>query len=132
MKTKMILPAILLAMVACAPAIDRETQQSVTAYKLFVDSVYAQNEVWKTMPDTDFVEMPIDPNDPTLTRLDTVVTAAESKEKSILYNGYWGDKLMHDYAEHKTAVESNLGKMDETMKKDYEMSKEKYEKLLNP
>lgn len=124
--------ALLSSLIACTPSADKEAQESLKAYTLFVDSVYAQNEVWKSTPDTDFVEYPIDPNDPTVTRLDTIVTAPEAKGKSMVLDNYWGKQIMKDYDKVKTNAESKSNKMDEKMKKEYEASKQKFESLLTP
>lgn len=132
MRIQMTLLTVLSGMMACAPSADNETQAALSAYTHFVDSVYQVNETWKTATDTDYVEYPIDPEDPTLTRLDTVVTLPEAKQKSIVFDSYWGKVLMEDYTRLKMAVDSKKAKMDEKMKIEYEEANAKYENLLNP
>ena len=123
---------MLLGLIACTPSADKETQQSLATYTQFVDSVYAQNEAWKMYPDTDFVETPYDVNDPSKTRIDTIVTAADKKEKSIMLNAFFGKIILEKYEKVKAAVESKAAKMDEKMKKEFEESKQKFESLLIP
>jgi hypothetical protein len=133
MKTKIITSlALLSSLIACKPSADNETQQSLKAYTIFVDSVYAQNEVWKMYPDTDFVETPYDVNDPSKTRIDTIVTAADKKEKSIMLNAFFGKIILEKYEKVKATAESKTDKMDEKMKKEFEESKQKFESLLIP
>lgn len=133
MKTKTLTTiALLSSLIACTPSADRQAQESLKAYTTFVDSVYAQNEIWKKASDTLYQEVPIDVNDPTLIRLDTIVITPEKKEKSIVLNNFWGEQIIANYERVKTNAESKSNKMDEKMKKEYEASKQKFESLLTP
>src|SRR6478735_9015957 len=105
---------------ACSPAADKESQQALGNYTHFVDSIYARNETWKTTTDTDYVEYPTDPNDPTVTALDTIVTMPDKKAKSLVVADYWGKVIAEQYEPLKAGVETNLKKMNEGMKKEYE------------
>ncbi len=117
---------------ACSPAVDKEAQLALVNYIHFVDSIYASNETWKTTTDTDFVEYPIDPNDPTIIALDTIVTTPDKKAKSLVVADFWGKSIAEQYEPLKAAVETHMGKMDDKMKKEYAESNAKYESLLNP
>jgi hypothetical protein len=128
MKTRlMILSGVLSGIIACTPSADKEAQHALTAYTHFVDSIYQVNETWKMAIDTDFVETPIDPEDPTITILDTIVTLPGAKDKSIVIEPYWGKIITEQYSALKTAVESKAEKMDETMKKEYAEANAKFE-----
>jgi hypothetical protein len=114
---------------ACTPMADKETQQALDNYTHFVDSIYANNKIWKTSNDTDFVEYPIDPNDPTVIALDTIVTMPDKKAKSLVVSDYWGKLIAEQYQPLKVAVESKLEKMDDRMKKEYESARLKFEEM---
>lgn len=133
MKTKIITSlALLSSLIACTPSADKETQQSLATYIQFVDSIYAQNEIWKTTTDTIYQEVPIDVNDPTLIKLDTIITPPGKKDKSIVLSKFWGEQILSDYEKVKATAESKRDKMDEKMKKEYEASNQKFESLLTP
>lgn len=120
-------------MIACRPAADPKAQQALNAYTHFVDSIVQVNETWKFAVDSDFVEVPVDPSDPSKVRIDTIVTLPETKAKSsIVFAPYWEKVIMEEYAALRTAAESNIAGMDESMKKRYAEANAKYETLLNP
>jgi hypothetical protein len=132
METKFITSlALLSGLVACTPSADKETQQSLTAYTTFVDSVYAQNEVWVVGVDSTFMEVPTDPNDPTKIRIDTVVTQPEDRGHNEFMSRF-KEIIQKEYEPLKAAVESKLDKMDERMKKQFEESKQKFESIRTP
>lgn len=106
-----------------------EVQKTLTGYRNFVDSVYSLNESWKMYPDTDFVETPIDPADPSKTRIDTIVTTPEFK-KSILKSPPFGAAIMQAHAPLKAEMEKLIPEMNENMKKEYETSRQKFESLM--
>lgn len=132
MKNYLILASLAAAVVACTPSKDKEAQHALTAYAHFVDSVSLLNDNWKAGIDTDFVEVPIDPTDPSKIRLDTIVTLPDDKEQSILFHGYFGREIQKGYEPLKAAADAQLPKMDEEMKKAYQQSIDKFESMPHP
>jgi hypothetical protein len=127
---KLILNISCLALIgACSSPVNQEAQQALVNYTHFVDSIYTNNEIWRTTNDTDFVEYPTDPNDPTVTALDTIVTMPDKKAKSLVVSDYWGKLIAEQYQPLKVAVESKLEKMDDRMKKEYESARLKFEEM---
>jgi hypothetical protein len=127
-----LLAAIAVAVVACSPTKDADATKALDCYTQFVDSIYVANTFWQSAVDTDFVEIPTDPTDPTKTKIDTIVTLPENKEASILLNPLFGKMIQHEYEPIKAEVDAKLDKMDDQMKKAYQESKAKYESLLYP
>jgi hypothetical protein len=126
-----LLAAIAVAVMACSPTKDKETQEALKYYTHFVDSIDALNTVWQSAVDTDFVEIPTDPNDPTSVRLDTIVTLPEDKGHSMFSGQYFREMIQKEYEPLKVSLESRLDKMDEGMKKEYQQATEKYESLIH-
>jgi hypothetical protein len=101
----------------------------LVAYQNFVDSIHAQNTVWKQSTDTVYVEIPYDPNDPTLVRIDTSITPPEAKT-TLLMDHFFGASILKAYEPFKSGVEMMLPKMDDAMKKEYETSRLKFESMM--
>lgn len=114
---------------SCSSSIDPATQRALNQYQTFVDSIYAKNETWRKTTDTDFVEMPYDPSDPALIRIDTIVTPPESKT-TIVMDEFLGTPILDAYHPLKMEVEIHLSQMDEKMKQQYEKSRQKFESLI--
>jgi hypothetical protein len=130
MKTTSIQLLVLLSgMIACSPARDQEAQQALSAYTTFVDSVYTLNEGWKTTSDTEFVEVPVDVNDPSKIMVDTIVTTPEAKAKMSVLNQFFAKSIPGDYEHLKAAVEAKADKMDEKMKKEFAEAAQKFESM---
>jgi hypothetical protein len=132
MKTRlMILSGVLSGIIACAPSADKEALQTLTAYTQFVDSIYQMNESWNTGIDTSFTEVPIDPNDPSKVRIDTIVTTPENRANNQFYS-LFKETIHKEYDPMKASLDAKVDKMDEPMKKAYQQSVEKFESLKQP
>ncbi|MES2560998.1 MAG: hypothetical protein V4590_14725 [Bacteroidota bacterium] len=129
MKQSTVIACIVFILASCTSSRDTEAQKTLLTYKNFVDSIYAQNEVWKMYPDTDFVETPTDPTNPAITRIDTVVTPAD-KKKAIVLHPFFGKGTLEAYGHLKVEVEAFASKMDDGMKKEYETSRQKFESMM--
>jgi len=117
--------------ISCSTPKDKEAKQALKNYTQFVDSVYAVSENWKTQIDTDYVEIPTDPNDPTKIRVDAIVTLPTDKEQTSILKTFMGDAFNKKYNEYDAAITAKMDKMDDLMKKEYGASKQKYEVLKN-
>lgn len=129
MKQLTFITAIAFIFANCSSSHDPAAQKALMSYRDFVDSIYTQNEAWKMTSDTDVVEIPIDPNDPTTVRIDTIVTPPESKT-TVVQDEFLGTQILKAYEPLKTDVEANVSKMDEKMKKEYETSRQKFESMM--
>lgn len=121
--------AIIAIMSSCFQPRDVEAQKALTAYTQFVDSIAKVNETWKLYPDTHLVEVPVDVNDPSITLIDTMITTPDKKAKSIVLSDFFGNIISKQYETLHANTISNLPKMDEEMKKQYELAKAKYDGL---
>lgn len=129
MKQLTLIAGVAVVFASCSPSATPETQKALSRYRNFVDSIYTLNESWKIYPDTDFVETPIDPTDPSKTRIDTIVTPPESK-KTILKSPPFGASIMEAYTPLSSEIEKLVPKLDENMKKEYEASRQKFESMM--
>jgi hypothetical protein len=128
MKTTLIILGIAASLAACSPSKDKAAQESLAHYKHFVDSIYTLNESYKLGTDTDFVEVPLDPSDPSILGIDTIITGP-SPQKSMSNQPYFWTPIQNAYTPIQQEVEANLTKMDEAMKKEYEAAKAKFEAM---
>ena len=98
----------------------------------FVDSVEQFNKVYHTTIDTTIVENPIDPNNPQIIRLDTVITEP-SPAKSVFGSlSPFGAALVLSYTEKLTVVDSiaKLNAYSEEQKKQLDASKKKFDAMV--
>lgn len=129
MKYLTIIGTATLFLFSCSSSNESSSKKALVAYQNFVDSIYAQNTVWKQSTDSTYVETPYDPNDPNLVRIDTIITPPEAKT-TLLMDEFWGASLMKTHESLKSGVEMMLPKMDEAMKKEYETSRLKFESMM--
>lgn len=114
---------------SCSSSTDSAAQRCLSRYQTFVDSIYTQNERWRKTTDTDFIEMPYDPSNPALVRIDTVVTPPESKT-TLLMDEFLGTPILNAYHPLKMEVDIHIAQMDEKMKQEYEISRQKFESMM--
>jgi len=94
-----------IAVVSCM-ACNTENPKHTTAlnkYKSYVDSVLHIAETTKYYGDTSFVERPIDPNDPSIVTIDTIVTVPVNTD-SMLYHYYPHNEILQQL--HETYTQS--------------------------
>lgn len=130
MKTySLILLALATILFSCSQPKDAEAQKALADYIQFVDSIAEWNAVWKVTADTHFVEIPIDPNDPTITVVDTIITTPDQKTQSIVTTDFFGKLISKQYDTLNSKANSLFPKMDKSMKAEYEKAKLVYEGL---
>lgn len=65
---------ILMLLVVACTQVNKEHETALTDFKDYATALLEKSKTEKFSVDTMFQETPIDPNDPTITRIDTIVT----------------------------------------------------------
>jgi hypothetical protein len=73
MKHLFICMSILFVLAACRNNAEDKVATQFKSYVSFVDSIEKLNSDYKSKVDTTFTEYPINPNDPTITKVDTII-----------------------------------------------------------
>lgn len=129
MKQLTVIAFVALSFSNCSSPKDPAAQKALAGYKNFVDSIYTLNETMAMGVDTTFVEIPIDPNDPSNITIDTVVTLPDSNSSMVRFH-LFRDGIIKAHESLKSEAESLSAKMDEGMKKEYEASRQKFESMM--
>ena len=111
---------------------------ALTNFKNYVDTILWINDRWKAQKETDlfFEGTPIDPNNPTKVRVDTIFITQTAKKTVLFPPWKYGHPLyssyIDEYKKRLRAVEPFINEMNESMKKEFEDSKKKFEALMPP
>ncbi len=121
---KLVFAFILVA--ACSPRENPEAREALNNLKGWVDTVYLFREGYLNGPDTEFMEVPVDPHNPSMVRIDTVVVSVEEKKKrGFSVAGLWQsvyDKRLETAGAHEK-------EMSKEMKHELEETKNRFEVL---
>jgi hypothetical protein len=128
MKQFIVLGGLASFLVACSSSNQSQSEQALSRYTHFVDSIYSQNEIWKSKADTDFVEMAINPSEPSVIRLDTVITPPESKT-TLLQDNFMSKPILTAYEPLQKEMELLAPTMEQSMKDQYHQARQKFESL---
>lgn len=115
----------------CQPKkVNTEAEASLNRLKNIVDTMAMSKENgWYAGVDTAFVEVPTDPNDPSITRVDTVVTSAEESKKLGFAQSSIAGYYRSIYSNRLKEVEMYKKDMNEAMIKELKEIEEKVDNL---
>lgn len=114
---------------------NNEATKALSEYKNFVDSIVNEYQIWNSinLPDTEYAEVPIDPNDPEATKIDTIITSvADKRERAVFAQDWKNGKIKWRYDVYFDHAQLVLSYMSEAQKKEWEETKKKFEALSPP
>jgi hypothetical protein len=100
MKIKALFAIVVVSCMACNTENPKHTT-ALNEYKSYVDSVLHVAQTVKMYSDTSYMEVPTDPNDPSVVTVDTIVTNVQNGD-SIIYHYYPNNEILQQLHEAKT------------------------------
>ncbi|MCX6185393.1 MAG: hypothetical protein NTU43_00150 [Bacteroidetes bacterium] len=109
-------------------------QKEINEFEHIVDSFLQVNQDFRETYDTVYQEIPIDPTDPEIIKIDTVIYGPNNK-KSIFYNMTEGghpfsDAYKHTYNYRTELLDSLMTQMSDKQRTEYLVMKNKLQMLM--
>lgn len=112
--------ACLILAVSCGPTEKQSAENAaLQEFKTYVDSILEVNRNTKFGGDTEFVEVPVDVNDPTITQVDTFVTMPVNGDSCFFHYGFGQALLKQSYAAKLKEVQGKLAGAEASVMKDF-------------
>ena len=116
---------VLVFCICCSQQEDHEAGLAVKRFSAWVDTVSMIKTGYFLGPDTEFVEVPVDPKDFSKIKVDTMVISIEEKKR----RGFQTDRWKWLYEQKLKETEVYLNRLSPALKRELEKAKEKFQAL---